>query len=371
MNTKECIDLLYQIKYNISFEFCHSIIDFCKKQGIPHVKLYRVNQEYKIVEKVTTGISYYPSERESMYNELVNIRSDMNRLGYYSLKAYCKDHNIDYSRIASRNRRLKVISLKRYAHNKTTKETQAKIISELVHIKDLIETDQVHSLMDYCKQNNLQYGTYYLWNKKYPVLDLSKPKHSPLSNHIKGKIREDDIPRIKQMYDSGCTQRVIAEAYDVKTSYICVLFKRYGIKARDKREQAKLLWSNEYKAKQKPILQERFTKVYLNRRKTGTKPERDFKEWCDKHNIRVIEQYRKVGNKHPYDFFLRDYNLLVEIDGTYWHSKPEQIVKDKQQVADAIAKRYNIVRIDTTELKRHKNDYMFWLRPYIGELDCD
>lgn len=72
-----------------------------------------------------------------------------------------------------------------------------------------------------------------------------------------------------------------------------------------------------------------------------------------------------MGNGHPYDFFLPQYNLIVEIDGTYWHSSKEQQLKDKKHVDDAVKKGYNIIRIDTTELAAEKGDYSKWLMIYL------
>lgn len=59
-------------------------------------------------------------------------------------------------------------------------------------------------------------------------------------------------------------------------------------------------------------------------KKTGTKPELAFIEWCKYHQIDFIHQYDvpwKRGWKKWYDFYLPKYRLLIEIDGVYWHGK--------------------------------------------------
>ena len=110
-----------------------------------------------------------------------------------------------------------------------------------------------------------------------------------------------------------------------------------------------------------PVLRERnrerLIELYVSRRKYGTKPERDFEHWLRENNIEFESQYRRVGNKHPYDYFLPQYNLLVEIDGHYWHSKPEQKIKDRKHNRDAKRKGYDIVRIDTLKLKKKTYDH--------------
>lgn len=46
-----------------------------------------------------------------------------------------------------------------------------------------------------------------------------------------------------------------------------------------------------------------------------TNPEKEFKQYCIDNNISFIQQYRIDGFKHPYDFYLPDIKLIVEIDG--------------------------------------------------------
>lgn len=54
-----------------------------------------------------------------------------------------------------------------------------------------------------------------------------------------------------------------------------------------------------------------------------TKPELKAEEILKKYNINYKEQYfiRDGKKVRFYDFYLIDYNMLIEIDGIYWHSK--------------------------------------------------
>lgn len=57
---------------------------------------------------------------------------------------------------------------------------------------------------------------------------------------------------------------------------------------------------------------------------THTKPECEFAELLDNHNIEYKWQYWvnwKNGWKKWYDFYIPSHNMLIEIDGTYWHGK--------------------------------------------------
>ena len=57
---------------------------------------------------------------------------------------------------------------------------------------------------------------------------------------------------------------------------------------------------------------------------TGTKPELKFKEKLEEFEIEYTHQYWvswKRGWKKWYDFYLPEYNMLVEVDGEYHHAK--------------------------------------------------
>jgi very-short-patch-repair endonuclease len=100
-------------------------------------------------------------------------------------------------------------------------------------------------------------------------------------------------------------------------------------------------------------------------KKVNTKPEILFLEILKNHNIEFIHQKRiqwKNGWVKWFDFYLPKYNLLIEIDGCYWHGKNIK-TKDlnKQQwntrvndrLKNIIAKKrgYSLVRLWSDELE--------------------
>lgn len=77
-----------------------------------------------------------------------------------------------------------------------------------------------------------------------------------------------------------------------------------------------------------------------------TNPEKEFKQYCIDNNILFIQQYRIDGFKHPYDFYLPDIKLIVEIDGPqHWFGaaygtkgkteKEKDEIFNKQLIKDA------------------------------------
>lgn len=57
---------------------------------------------------------------------------------------------------------------------------------------------------------------------------------------------------------------------------------------------------------------------------TQTKPEKIFQEHLEKLKIKFIWQYKLIvdGVYRYFDFMLVDYNILVEVDGDFWHANP-------------------------------------------------
>ena len=99
-----------------------------------------------------------------------------------------------------------------------------------------------------------------------------------------------------------------------------------------------------------------------------TKPELEFKEWCDERGIDYVHQYAlpwKKGWKKWYDFYLPKLNLLVEIDGTYWHGKGlkyEELNEQQRNTRSndllknklASLEGYNLIRIWSDEIHKFK-----------------
>ncbi len=73
------------------------------------------------------------------------------------------------------------------------------------------------------------------------------------------------------------------------------------------------------------------------RRKKDTKPEREVKALLDRHGIACTPQHQ-LSNK-VFDFFIPSHQLLIEVDGTYWHGKG-----------------LSAEEMNKTQLHNHKND---------------
>jgi len=90
---------------------------------------------------------------------------------------------------------------------------------------------------------------------------------------------------------------------------------------------------------------------------SNTKPERELKKILEKYNIKYIHQYPVLNIKHRLcaDFYLPEYNLIIETDGIYWHNYPNGKEIDKIRNKEMIEVGYKVLRLWETEVKNEKN----------------
>ena len=105
-----------------------------------------------------------------------------------------------------------------------------------------------------------------------------------------------------------------------------------------------------------------------------TKPERVFASLLDLNNISYEKQ--KSVKKYKCDFYIPDYNLIVEIDGDYWHANPskynaEDLIgpskktaksiweSDKTKTEEILNEGYKVLRYWASDLKNISHDKVF------------
>ena len=105
-----------------------------------------------------------------------------------------------------------------------------------------------------------------------------------------------------------------------------------------------------------------------------TKPERLFALILDMLNIKYEKQ--KPVKKYKCDFYIPEYNLIVEIDGDYWHANPKKYKaddiigpskktaqkiweSDKLKTLDIMNKGYNVLRYWASDLKSTTHEKIF------------
>jgi len=75
-----------------------------------------------------------------------------------------------------------------------------------------------------------------------------------------------------------------------------------------------------------------------------SKPEKDIRKYLISKGIKVIAQYQIPNEPHHFDFYLPDYNLLAEFDGTYWHRSQDYNNDPRQILAEKYNYRYLVIK---------------------------
>jgi very-short-patch-repair endonuclease len=93
-------------------------------------------------------------------------------------------------------------------------------------------------------------------------------------------------------------------------------------------------------------------------------PERKVEQWLLEHNVNFISSI--IMNKYQYDFLLKDFRVLVEVQGDYWHTNPQfyghlkflelreclriKIIVDLLKAKFAIEHNFGLIRIWENEI---------------------
>ena len=85
------------------------------------------------------------------------------------------------------------------------------------------------------------------------------------------------------------------------------------------------------------------------RSRLETTPEKIMREFLDKVGAEYKQEY-KIG-KYWADFYLPKYNMVIEVDGDYWHSLPDVKEKDTRKDKYLKSKGINVMHIKECELK--------------------
>lgn len=70
------------------------------------------------------------------------------------------------------------------------------------------------------------------------------------------------------------------------------------------------------------------------------------------------------GAKRYFDIYIAELNLLIELDGEFWHRKPDRLKIDIAKTDYARLHNYNFLRLSDSLLKRNfkKEDFMKYIQ---------
>lgn len=162
-------------------------------------------------------------------------------------------------------------------------------------------------------------------------------KRSPLSDETKDKIRKTKI-NIKRGPHTKETIEKMKESWKIR--------KQDKIKYSKYIEQLKYITRKNAKNGTRNLIN--FVKY------TNTSLEIKMKNFLEINSLKYIHQFEMNTEKTIWliDFYIPSLNLMLEVDGEYWHSKSlEQINKDILKEKYAIKQGYNFLRISDKDWK--------------------
>ncbi len=81
--------------------------------------------------------------------------------------------------------------------------------------------------------------------------------------------------------------------------------------------------------------------------------EKKFYDWCCDKKIKTKYQYKISKCNHQYDFKIVGRKILVELDGTYWHSSVRSQKIDAWYTNVAIKSGFKVFRFSDKEIRKH------------------
>lgn len=228
------------------------------------------------------------------------------------------------------------------------------------------EIQNGESLKFICETYDLNYHTFYKKIKKEnpDVLKrkwTSDAKRKRYSDVQKIKLDNDTI--IDMYKNKKMSARKIANEFGVAQNTILRILRENNV---SKNSQS-VYWTDEKREHQRKLCYD--GKIGIHAQGDGayrfTKPEKDFAAWCDENNIRYERQYQISDGMHRYDFKINNTNILVEIDGEYWHSSPAQKEKDAQFEKEAFENGLTVLRFSDKIIHETKSKCFNELFSYV------
>ena len=201
------------------------------------------------------------------------------------------------------------------------------------------------SFSTFCKANGLVFG---------------KNNHGATHNGYSSLLTKEYLQT--EYFDKNRSARDIAEEHGITTE--CVKFYVGKFKLRKSRSQIQKAIrdtlqkrynvDNIAKAEHmKPLLRLNGAKCRELQKNRQTWIELTFEDWCKDQNIPFESQFSFCDYHHRYDYLLTKCDLIIELDGDYWHDLPGMKEKDEQHSTEAFARGYFVTRVRESQIRRH------------------
>lgn len=232
----------------------------------------------------------------------------------------------------------------------------------------ITEMERGESLLALCDKHNLKYHTIYKKVKEVRPELLNRSKSPAVRRRLsESKTVAVDLKKIKTLYfEENMTYSEISSLMGIAKGKISKLFKENCIQPKSMKDYNDRIWTEEKREEQRQKCYNGEIGVHSQKCNAYryTEPERYFSAWCEENSIAFVRQYQISPGTHRYDFLLGD-KLLVEIDGVYWHTRKEQIEKDRRFEKYASERGYTVLRFTDVEIRETSGECFNSVRSHL------
>lgn len=219
------------------------------------------------------------------------------------------------------------------------------------------------SLLEFCEEKNVPYMKLYKHIKSNrPDIKLSTTNNGKTSRSRKDQAnRCSDLPNkdkfMKWYFEDKMTYEEIGKIVNRSASAVCLHFKKIGIKGRTRAERNELWMTEQHKEHWRRLCNEGKMGVFAGSWSghKNTWIEKAFILWCQENKVSYTHQFQITEDSHRYDFLLDGTNILIEVDGLYFHKRPTQATKDRKNERFAEENGYRVIRFTDKEIKQSKS----------------
>lgn len=154
--------------------------------------------------------------------------------------------------------------------------------------------------------------------------------------------------------------------------------KHYGVDNIWKtKDYVRNIWKNYTEERKQEIIRNVYASINKNK-ESGSKIEKRIASILDDMNLSYCRQFFINGSRHPYDFRISNSNILIEVNGKWWHADPRYYKED--DIVKQPGKKYNLKAKDIWDKDKKnidfalKNDFIvvtLWEDDIINKNDCE
>lgn len=209
----------------------------------------------------------------------------------------------------------------KYLEYNFSRETIKKLIEDYINLYSLPMLREKYGIDYKSIQFILKYNDIEIRNSSKSAKLISMPKYKKTCNM---KYGIDNVSKLDFIQEKK------------KKTFL----KHYGVDNIWKtKDYVKNIWKNYSEEKKQEIIRNVYASINKNK-SVGSKIEKRVASILDDMNISYCRQFFINGSRHPYDFRLTNSNILIEVNGRWWHADPRYY--NEKDIIKQPGKKYNL-----------------------------